>query len=562
MKTALKKTKLFRAFRRTKLYEDVVHFRRLLGDREYADRDRAARADFMRFCRERGGFGLSRDLRPRTKSLKTALILSQAYLPFAKLEALVMKAMHMAGYDTVVCGNRRYDFMRYGWLAGNKRVIEFADFPIIDPQPWVDEQMVRLSTLDDWLQLTFNGMHVGRFVIATVLRSRKVGQLDLTDPAIREILRGALWISVRHALAAVEVLDAVKPDLVLVMDRGYSGFGEMFDAAIDRGIDTLTWNLGYKSNRLVFKRYHTGNEREHPLSPSEESWRCLRELPWKDEYTRQLRGELFDCYEKRDWFSVVGSQFDKKILAKEATRSKLGLSGDRKVAVIFAHILWDGSFFYGKDLFEDYTQWFVGTVRAAIANPRVQWLVKLHPAHIVKRNQQNETARPAELDVLEKEFAELPEHVTLVHPDTDVSTYSLFEIADYTVTVRGTVGIESALFGIPVITAGTGRFDRRGFTVDSSTREEYLQKLATLETIPRLSTEQVQLAERYAYGVFFCRPLTMSCASLEYERDKNATPKVTVRCRSREEWLASPDMQRLARWLGDRGAEDLPGLPC
>ena len=57
------------------------------------------------------------------------------------------------------------------------------------------------------------------------------------------------------------------------MDRGYSGYGEVFDLAINHGIDTLTWTMGYKSNRLVVKRYHHGNERDHPLAPSAESWR-------------------------------------------------------------------------------------------------------------------------------------------------------------------------------------------------------------------------------------------------------------------------------------------------
>jgi hypothetical protein len=94
-----------------------------------------------------------------------------------------------------------------------------------------------------------------------------------------------------------------------------------------------------------------------------------------------------------------------------------------------------------------------------------------------------------------------------------------------------------------------------------TSREEYLQKLAHHERVPRLSAEQVRLAERYAYGVFFCRPLSMSCASFEYEHDDIATPRVTVHCRTREDWLASPDMQRLAGWMADGQGEDLPGLP-
>ena len=34
----------------------------------------------------------------------------------------------------------------------------------------------------------------------------------------------------------------------------------------------------------------------------------------------------------------------------------------------------------------------------------------------------------------------------------------LFKVIDYGITVRGTIGIELPCFGIPVITAGTGRY--------------------------------------------------------------------------------------------------------
>jgi hypothetical protein len=123
------------------------------------------------------------------------------------------------------------------------------------------------------------------------------------------------------------------------------------------------------------------------------------------------------------------------------------------------------------------------------------------------------------------------------------------------------VGIESGLFGIPVVTAGTGRYDRRGFTLDSSTQQEYRQRLATLEKCPPLSAEQVELAERYAYGVFLARPFRLSSVSLEYERDGKATPKVRVHCQTREDWLTAPDMQKLASWVSDGKLEDMLELP-
>jgi hypothetical protein len=504
--------------------------------------------------------GLRQNLLPRGSNPKTALIVGQSYLPFTKLETLLIKALQIAGFDTVWVGNRRYDFLRYIWLSGNKKVYAFSDFASPGDPEWVNQQVGRLVTLQDWLALQYRGAHVGRFTIAFALRTLRVGQLNFVDPVIKEKLREILESSVRYTLTAIQLIREFKPDRVLLMDRGYSGYGEVFDLAINQGIDTITWHTGHKSNRLVVKRYHQGNERDHPFAPSTESWRQLCSIPWKPSYGQQIRQEIFQCYESQDWFSADGTQFDKQILSQHVTRQKLGLSSDKKVAVIFPHILWDGSFFYGKDLFDDYTQWFVETVRAACANPRLQWVVKLHPAHLVKAKQNNDLGKPAELNVIERTFGSLPHHVKLVYPDTELSTYSLFEIADYAVTVRGTVGIESALFGVPAVTAGTGRYDRRGFTLDSSTREEYLEKLAKLETFPRLSGEQVELAERYYYGVFSCRPLSLSSVSLEFARDQMATPKVAVHCQTRNEWLAAPDMRRLAGWLADGKAEDMPIL--
>jgi len=552
---------LIAELRRTRWYQTLEHWRFLLREPEYRLNDRKARADFQQFYHLDGGSGLRQDLLPQGTKPKTALIASQAYLPFTKLEALMLKALQLAGFQTVVLGNRRYDFMRYGWLAGNKTVLERDDFHAHGDPEWVSQQVARLGGLHDWLSLEYQGVHVGRFVIASTLRGLRVGQLNFTDPSIQATLRRTLEFSVRCTLGAVGVLKEIQPACVLLMDRGYSGYGELFELAVNQGIDTITWHLGHKTNRLLLKRYHLGNERDHPFSPSDESWRRLCSIPWKPDYGRQVREELFDCYKTQDWFSFVGTQFDKPILSEEMTRQKLGLSRDRRVAVIFPHILWDGSFFFGKDLFDNYTQWFVETIRVACANPRVQWVVKLHPAHLVKAKQKNDAGKPAELSVIDTTFGSLPPHVKLVFPDTELSTYSLFEIADYTVTVRGTVGIESALFGIPSVTAGTGRYDRRGFTLDSSTREEYLQKLATLETFPRLSADQVELAERYAYGVFSCRPLSLSSVSVEYERDGVATPRVKVYCQTRQQWLAAPDMRQLAAWLADGKAEDMLVLP-
>lgn len=545
-----------RALKQTRAYQEFRHWHQRLR-RQDRQSDRQARAEFDQFCQQNGGSGLRHNLLPRGVKCKTALIVSIDFLPLAKLEGMLMKALQMAGCEAVVLGNRRYDFLRYYWLAGAKTVVDWSDFGDHGDPEWVDRKMSELGTLREWLALDYQGAHVGRFAIASAMRNLKKGQLDFDDPSVQKELRKRLEASVRHTLRGARVLEEIKPDCAFFLDRGYVGQGELFDLTLKQGIDTLTWGAGHKSNNLFLKRYHSRNEREHHASLSAETWKQICSIPWKSDYSRSVREELFRCYNTQDWFSSVGTQFGKKILSQKATREKLGLSSGKKVAVIFPHILWDGSFFWGEDLFDDYTHWLVETIRAACANSRLEWVVKLHPGHVVKSKKGHISGAPRELSVIEEAVGTLPPHVKLVYPEDEISTYSIFEIADYAVTVRGTVGMEAALFGVPVVTAGTGRYDRRGFTLDSATRQEYLQTLATLETYPRLTPEQVELAERFAYGVFYCRPLSLSSVSLEFERDAVATWKFAVHCQTPQQWLASPDMRQLAGWIADGKAEDM-----
>ena len=547
-----------RSLRRTRLARELAQAGALIRDPVYRAANRQAQTDFEVFCSQFGGAGLmARLLPPGTR--KRALIVRNISIPYAKIEALVVKALQLAGFECIAVTQRTYDFLRYDWLVGNEVGYLFSDFDAIGDPRWVQEQMPKLVTTQDWLNLTYRGVRVGQFVLASTLRARREGQLDFRDQKVQSLLARVLNGSVNAVIGGSRLLDEIKPDCLLFMDRAYAGWGEIFDLALQRELDVITWNAGYKSNCLNFKRYTVRNERDHPLSPSAESWSRMRSFPWNRSYGDVVRQEILDSYKSEDWFSSVGTQFNKRVLSREATRRELGLSEDRKVAIIFPHILWDGSFFFGRDLFQDYTEWFVETIKAACANNRVQWVVKLHPAHVVKATQRGLPNRPTELAVLEGIVDKLPSHVTLLQPDSPISTYSLFQIADYAITVRGTIGIEAALLGVPVVTAGTGRYDGRGFTLDSSTRDEYRARLAVLETYPPLTRDQIELAERYAYFVFLCRPLRLSCASLEYARDGKATPIVTVHCQSSRQWSESPDMLSLADWFRDGTTEDFVG---
>jgi hypothetical protein len=148
----------------------------------------------------------------------------------------------------------------------------------------------------------------------------------------------------------------------------------------------------------------------------------------------------------------------------------------------------------------------------------------------------------------------LPHHIKLIPADSDISTLSLFDIMDVCLTVRGTIGIEASCFGIRVLTAGTGRYDRRGFTMDFDSPQQYLQALRDLPDIRAMSAVEIELARRFAFGVFMARPTRLSSVSFAYGNDTAARLKTRIIGDS-EQLLGATDVRSIADWMAS-GEED------
>jgi len=163
---------------------------------------------------------------------------------------------------------------------------------------------------------------------------------------------------------------------------------------------------------------------------------------------------------------------------------------------------------------------------------------------------------------LQNAFGELPPHVRIVPSDTNINPYTWLQLADYGITVRGTAGLEMAALGKTVITAGTGRYEGNGFTVDPKDKEEYVKILSNLPDVPPVTPEQVRLAKRYAYAIFVLKPFTLKCMKpilrtgardmrasddmvyngLQFETDGRTIPQ---------------DLQKLSKWVVEKDNHDL-----
>ncbi|MBI3306197.1 MAG: hypothetical protein HYZ84_00115 [Candidatus Omnitrophica bacterium] len=416
-------------------------------------------------------------------SEKKALIVSLGVSETIQMELGLVRAVEMAGYTPIVLSRRNRWVRKYHQLGNSTQVFYWDEFLSPVDFPHAHSLVHHWKSFDDLLKLEELGARVGRFTASTALRLLRVGKFDFSQPEVLETLTKCLAFSLVHAKASAKILDRLKPNLALFVDRGYTPQAELFDICLAQNIPAVTWNVGHKSNTLVFKRYSQANRDDHYSSLSKPSWEWVKKREFSPADAKVLYDEFYQNYASGEWYSEVGTQFNKKILEPDEIKRLLGLDPKKKTAIIFPHILWDGTFFWGEDLFSSYEEWMIETVRTAAANPNVNWIIKVHPANGVKDAREGRKGEPAEVTALRRHLGKLPAHIFFIPAESEINTFSFFRLMDYCLTVRGTIGIESASFGIPVLTAGTGRYDHKGFTVDAATREEYLRNVSRIETL-------------------------------------------------------------------------------
>jgi hypothetical protein len=120
---------------------------------------------------------------------------------------------------------------------------------------------------------------------------------------------------------------------------------------------------------------------------------------------------------------------------------------------------------------------------------------------------------------------------------------------DYCLTVRGTIGIEAAAYGINTLTAGTGRYDKLGFTYDFDDKETYRRQIANLHELPPMNRGMIELARRYAYGIFILRPIHLDLLEHGYNNDEKATMKFRPLFTTEKEFEMSEFVTRFRKFV-------------
>lgn len=550
---------IFRQFLKNSIANSLI-LGPLLGDAMHLMRHRGAAIAVWRDLREtRRNAAFLRDFTPpRGRQRLLVLSLNDDSIYRLKLEAMLAVGLKLDGWQPrVVFDSRmRNQGRRY------YRAFGIADFVYLHDvrlnrheERYCEEQALALAgnahDLQEVKSWRFMESWIGPQIISTLSRLRFEGMPDFSNPETRQLLVRLLPEMLKHVMRAHKLIERQDAELAIVNEANYSMFGPLVDVCVQNDIDVIQFIQPWRDDSLIFWRLTRATRRDHPGTVTKQTLDMLMQQSWTPAHEEALNKVFRDRYSGK-WFLQSRNQVNTRNRTRAQLVNDLGLDRDKKIAVVFSHVLWDGNLFYGDDLFKDNGDWFIETLRAACANDRLTWLIKLHPANVWKRSYEKVTAEYAELDLIRRKIGTLPPHVKILPADTDVSTYNLFQSIDYGITIRGTVGMELPCFGVPCVTAGTGRYAGLGFTVDPSSAEEYRAILGTLHTLGPLSAEQVLRAKWHAYAAFLLRPWIMKSFHSQFarhsQRNHPLDHNLVLHADSLHDLMSSDDLEKWRRW--------------
>ncbi len=429
---------------------------------------------------------------------------------WAQIWTVLSLAVRIHGYKGYVLTTYKQKSLNRYFRLLNLELIFYEDI-VKTVAPDLPENIAKTLektvTFDDFKQLFYKGAPIGQIALSTHTRYACSGIIDLEKPETRESV--IEWIKiVCQAIHLAEIIyKKYDVKIIYINELFFEEYSGFYYTALLKGLNIIKFTGTIRDNAFILQHMNPANERLHHASLSAPLWNELKKNPLTGKENDALDKNFMDRYGHK-WYRSCRNHRGTKILPVDEVRKDLNIPAGRKIAVIFSHILYDSLFFFGTDIFENYANWLVETVRVACKNDRIEWFIKVHPYNIW-RGELNTflKGKYEEERLINKFIGELPPHVRIIYANTKINPYSWFQAADYGITVRGTSGLEMAALGKLVITAGTGRYEGKGFTIDPKNKEEYRNILNKLPDIPSPAPKQVELAKLYAHSLFIRKPV-------------------------------------------------------
>tara|TARA_B100000989_G_scaffold92678_1_gene67063 strand:- start:12070 stop:13698 length:1629 start_codon:yes stop_codon:yes gene_type:complete len=397
----------------------------------------------------------------------------------------------------------------------------------------------------------WNGINCGKLAKNSALRELKLSNLDFKNINHLKVFRFYLIKSILYIESFNNLKKIYKINNGLFNDHDMCGEGEIFQSLISSKFPQFSITAGYKNNTFYLKKYFKKNKFNHPRSLSKKTLKMMSKEIFNYKKRKKLNNEIFNTYKKKEWEIFAKTQTKTKFKNIEEVKKILNLDENKKNVVIFSHIFYDATFSWGINVFRDYEEWLIESVSALCKNSYVNPILKIHPANISKSNNKFTNN---EIKALKKLNKGVPKNLKIINPNSTISTHSIIKMMDACITVRGTVGIEAAAKEKLLITCGSGRYDRLGFSLDFNNKVKYLKYLknSKFEVTKKINFTNGQ---KFAYYTLFKRPFFPKTKISHYDKSNRNFPINNFKPSDMRSIKFNNDKLRIKKWIKDNNED-------
>lgn len=388
-------------------------------------------------------------------------------------------------------------------LRNGKKALAVPDLPIHYYSRWITSEEIQTArhlaqTLkhDEIVTYKLKDYAVGEHALAGTLRYFAKGTLD-TDPQSEAVLRRYFEAALYTVYAIERLLIKKGYDIVCFHHGIYVPQGIIGEVSRQLGKRVVNWTPSYRSKTFIFSH---GDTYHHTLM--DEPTATWENIAWNPALEAETMKYLKNrWYGKQDWIWF----HDQPEFDLEQIKQELGFDFSRPAIGMLTNVMWDAQLHYPVNAFENMLDWVIKTIDYFKTRPDLQLIIRIHPAEL----RGTLTSRQLLADEIHAHYESLPPNITIIPPESQISTYVVMQHCDSAIIYGTKTGVELTSMGIPVIVAGEAWIRNKGLTVDAHSQAEYYDILSRLPFGERLSAEQTERAQKYAFHFFFRRMIPL-----------------------------------------------------
>lgn len=248
----------------------------------------------------------------------------------------------------------------------------------------------------------------------------------------------------RTYISVIELLRAQPKIDMVVMSHGlYATWGAFRDFCKDSGIDYITWGRTYFNKMLSVVKNSAFNE-----GPGTYDRATIERVKHEQEYS-----VLVDSLEARvnggpaktdtvNYYAYLDTA------AQSSVRNDLVRSAEGKpIIAVYLSIPWDGTVYGANGEFQSQRDLINSVVAMAHANPSLLYVFRVHP-------RESEMPEKAVTHINEALAGAVLPNLKVIDPQARLTSYELAQVASLNILYSGTLAIEFAYAGYPLVVCG------------------------------------------------------------------------------------------------------------